>query len=1411
MASGSLTVLITPQSNYIVSPSRNTGSPVVINPQPNYVVSTDRTVVSQVQPASRYVDSARVAVSASYATNSDISISSSFAEVSNTSSYADNFNVDGAVTASTFKGDGSLLTGIVAQGVGILIDEDSIVQGVAERLDFQDGLDVTVFGGTGSISLNRTGSFSGSFSGDGSGMTNVASALYAVSSSHLSGGNAENIGYVDFDTTYVPGTHTTGRFYWDDANKTVALDMFGSDVRLQLGQEQHLYVRNVSGVTINNGDAVRITGASGNNITVEKALSTIGGILNQNNGEVIGVATENIDNNSNGYVTTYGTVNNIDTSTLVEGSEVYVSSLVSGAIVGEQPPAPYEEIQIGVVEKSHPTIGKLFVRPQRGVHFSEIATVTGSNIPVGNSYLEYDSVTGITSFVDTVQSSSYATSASYVDGANVTGVVSSSYAITADTASYVNPLVQDVDITGSLELDGEINGVLIGRGTGSDTIDNTVLGFDAAVNNTTGADITAIGRNALLANTTGTYHTAVGSNALSSNEGNFFNTAVGYRVMNALESGSYNTAVGSNALANWTGVAESTFNVAVGAQAMQNASGSTTGNVAIGGSALQKTRAAANVAIGYLASRDATTGGSNTAVGYFASLRNEVGAFNAAVGYQSLQNSISGSSNTAMGSRALYDLADKTDNDYNTTIGYEAGRGIVTGSNNTIVGARTSGLPASLSNTIIIADGEGNYGLYVSSSQNAQLYGGVTAPSFTGSFSGDGSQVTGVVSSSYALTADTASYVNPLVQDVDISGILDVTGDISGSKIYAPYRDGHRIGHLRVDYLSGGNPILRSAALTDPTIYVGSAIVVTSHSGISAANAGYAVDFPIRHSRAGDYGIKFTTRNDSGSADVQRLRIPGGDSDDALMLISNVSQLEVQAPISASSFTGSFSGDGSQVTGVISSSYAITADTASYVNPLVQDVEITGSLELDGTINGVLIGRGTGSDTANNTVLGFDAAANNTTGTQITAIGRNALLDNTTGQYHTAVGYSALRSITGGLYNTAVGQTAMNALESGSYNTAVGASAMANWAGASPPTWNVAVGAQAMQSASGSGVQTNVAVGGGALKSIRTGATVAVGFTALQNTTTGGGNTAIGTSAMHRNRVGSNNVAVGRYALYYNTSGSNNTAIGYRSLYDLADPNTNDYNTTIGRDAGRGIVTGSNNTIVGARIDGLPASLSNTIIIGDGEGNYGLYISSSRNAQLYGGVTAPSFTGSFSGDGSNITGVVSSSHAITADTASYVDSSNITGVVSASYVEHLNQIVAVTGSINVTGSGIITEDMILRKEDQQVLFRSVITKNVYSETRQIEPTIPTGSYSGCQIEYHITKASATRQGVVLGTWLNGQINYTDVSNLGIGDSDDLNFDMILSSGQATLRAVSSGTDSQPWQIHTFLKAFSNIV
>src|SRR5712691_3946359 len=59
------------------------------------------------------------------------------------------------------------------------------------------------------------------------------------------------------------------------------------------------------------------------------------------------------------------------------------------------------------------------------------------------------------------------------------------------------------------------------------TNQNTVLGDDALLNNTTGYENTAIGFDALLSNTTGAFNTAIGAFALESNTTGSFNTATG--------------------------------------------------------------------------------------------------------------------------------------------------------------------------------------------------------------------------------------------------------------------------------------------------------------------------------------------------------------------------------------------------------------------------------------------------------------------------------------------------------------------------------------------------------------------------------------------------------------------------------------------------------------------------------------------------------------------------------------------------------------------------------------------------------------------------------------------------------------------------------------------------------------------
>lgn len=62
-------------------------------------------------------------------------------------------NITGIVSASSFIGDGSQLTGIVASGSGISIEDNGIPVGVTTSINFDSGLDVTLtgFGGIATV------------------------------------------------------------------------------------------------------------------------------------------------------------------------------------------------------------------------------------------------------------------------------------------------------------------------------------------------------------------------------------------------------------------------------------------------------------------------------------------------------------------------------------------------------------------------------------------------------------------------------------------------------------------------------------------------------------------------------------------------------------------------------------------------------------------------------------------------------------------------------------------------------------------------------------------------------------------------------------------------------------------------------------------------------------------------------------------------------------------------------------------------------------------------------------------------------------------------------------------------------------------------------------------------------------
>ena len=148
---------------------------------------------------------------------------------------------------------------------------------------------------------------------------------------------------------------------------------------------------------------------------------------------------------------------------------------------------------------------------------------------------------------------------------------------------------------------------------GCDTsLNNTFLGDDALINNTTGNFNTAIGASALGSNTTGFDNTAIGTSALPSNTPGSFNTAIGNSVLLHNTTGRLNTAIGNSALNSNTIGLE---NTATGNQALlNNATGNN--NTANGSVALGSiTTGNANIAIGDHAGAILHTGSNNIYIG----------------------------------------------------------------------------------------------------------------------------------------------------------------------------------------------------------------------------------------------------------------------------------------------------------------------------------------------------------------------------------------------------------------------------------------------------------------------------------------------------------------------------------------------------------------------------------------------------------------------------------------------------------------------------------------------------------------------------------------------------------------------------------------------------------------------------
>lgn len=197
--------------------------------------------------------------------------------------------------------------------------------------------------------------------------------------------------YIDINTTAPVPVGAVGRLKWNDTDGTLDLGLKGGNVTLQVGQENVLRVKNDEATTLNDGEVVYITGASGANLLVKRAL----GNSDVTSASTIGVVTEPIASNGQGFITTFGQVRGLNTSAFNEGDVLYLSPTVAGAITATKPVAPQHMVLVGYCTKKSAGNGEIFVKVDNGYEIDELHNVLITNPVLAGSLLIYDATVGV--------------------------------------------------------------------------------------------------------------------------------------------------------------------------------------------------------------------------------------------------------------------------------------------------------------------------------------------------------------------------------------------------------------------------------------------------------------------------------------------------------------------------------------------------------------------------------------------------------------------------------------------------------------------------------------------------------------------------------------------------------------------------------------------------------------------------------------------------------------------------------------------------------------------------------------------------------------------------------------------------------------------------------------------------------
>lgn len=220
---------------------------------------------------------------------------------------------------------------------------------------------------------------------------------------------------IQIDVTHVTDS-AEGKIHWNIDDGTLQIGLLGGNLNLDVGQENLVRINNTNAYDLSVGQAVYVTGAQGQRVTVELANASGEG----SSSRTLGIVAEPIPSGSEGFIATFGLVRNVNTKDFPEGRALYLDS-TDGALTIDKPLTPDHLVIVGFCVRQQQSSGSIFVTVSNGYELEEIHDVlissdiaSGETIIYNGSYWE-NSVPQVSSSGTTGGTGSAGSGSQYVE------------------------------------------------------------------------------------------------------------------------------------------------------------------------------------------------------------------------------------------------------------------------------------------------------------------------------------------------------------------------------------------------------------------------------------------------------------------------------------------------------------------------------------------------------------------------------------------------------------------------------------------------------------------------------------------------------------------------------------------------------------------------------------------------------------------------------------------------------------------------------------------------------------------------------------------------------------------------------------------------------------------------------------